>query len=239
MRRILRYAAACLALISAAAIAIYLFPPRPVLAWLAERNPDVLFFVETERPAVALTIDDGPSSELTPRILELLAEHGAHATFFLIGDRIAGNEELLAEMSAGGHELANHLQSDEPSFALTAGEFEQQLDAVDSLLPAGSTKWFRPGSGWFHARMLRQLASGGYRCSLGSFPPLDPHLSQPWLITEHILRQLAAGSIIILHEGTAERAHTLRVLERLLPEVRARGFEILTLRVLGSLEGER
>jgi len=68
--------------------------------------------VETAVPALALTIDDGPDPEETPAILDVLRDHDSHATFFLIGSRIPGNEPLLARMRSEGHELANHSYDD-------------------------------------------------------------------------------------------------------------------------------
>ncbi|MDQ3565754.1 MAG: polysaccharide deacetylase family protein, partial [Pseudomonadota bacterium] len=67
--------------------------PPPFLAIFA---PGVTYFLETAVPAAALTIDDGPDPEETPAILDVLRDHDAHATFFLIGSRIQGNEPLLA-----------------------------------------------------------------------------------------------------------------------------------------------
>ena len=83
-------AAALIALIALPALVV--LPPRPLLDAVAAAHPGVLFYVDTERPALALTLDDGPHPEVTPRILDLLAEHEAKATFFLIGERVAGNE---------------------------------------------------------------------------------------------------------------------------------------------------
>lgn len=71
--------------------------PRWLVERLAEQSPEVLYFVDTERPMVALTIDDGPDSAATPLILDVLRRHRAHATFFVITERVLGNERLLAQ----------------------------------------------------------------------------------------------------------------------------------------------
>ena len=63
---------------------------------LAIFAPGVTYFLETAVPAAALTIDDGPDPDETPAILDVLRDHDAHATFFLIGSRIPGNDPLLA-----------------------------------------------------------------------------------------------------------------------------------------------
>ena len=221
----------------ALATALLLFPPRPLLATAAALNPEVLFYVDTDTRAVALTFDDGPHPELTPRILDLLDAHGAKATFFVIGEKVPGNEALLARMSAAGHELANHMDADQPSAVLPAAEFARQLSRVDALIrPADGEKWFRPGSGWFHGRMLRQLDEHGYRLSLGSIYPHDTLLPSARFAARFILKRLFAGGVIILHEGRSDRMRTLRVLERILPAIKSRGFAILTLSELTALE---
>jgi peptidoglycan/xylan/chitin deacetylase (PgdA/CDA1 family) len=101
---------------------------------LAKRSPEVLYFVETQEPVVALTIDDGPDPVATPEILDVLKRHGARATFFLITDHISGNEETLVRMVKEGHEVANHLMHDQPSIRLAPSEFERQLLAAHEAL---------------------------------------------------------------------------------------------------------
>jgi polysaccharide deacetylase len=71
---------------------IFLFFPRHAASLFARLSPQVTFFVPTTLPAVALTIDDGPDSQGTPDILDALREHQARATFFVIGEHVAGNE---------------------------------------------------------------------------------------------------------------------------------------------------
>ena len=243
MSRRLKSAAAALLLLMAALPLLVLFPPRPLLDALASAHPDVLFYVDTDRPVVALTLDDGPDPSVTPRILDLLAQHDARATFFLIGDRVPGNEALLERMRAGGHELANHLCRDEPAIGLSAADFERQLVRTDSLLAAaggagaGGGRWMRPGSGWFNDRMVDQVAAHGYRVALGSVYPHDLLLRSPRLIAEFVLRRAFAGSVLILHDGDGDPERTLRVLERVLPALKARGFEVRTLSELTELGG--
>lgn len=81
--------------LSALVVGTLILRPRPVIRWLARRCPDVLYYADAEVPLVALTIDDSPHPTLTPAILDVLAEHGARATFFVIGERVRGNEEIV------------------------------------------------------------------------------------------------------------------------------------------------
>lgn len=82
-------------------------PRRRAMAGSTARatHPDVLYYVDTEVKAVALTIDDGPDSVTTAPILDVLDRNGAHATFFIITGRVPGNEKLLQRMVDGNHEL--------------------------------------------------------------------------------------------------------------------------------------
>jgi len=241
MKRSFKIAAAALVLAAVAAPALVILPPRPLLDAVAKANPEVLFFVDTERPVLALTLDDGPDAEVTPRVLDLLARYGVHATFFLIGDRVPGNEALLARMRAEGHELANHMAHDEPSIELSPLEFAHQLAEVDSLIsgedgPAGH--WLRPGSGWFNARMIEQLETQGYRLALGSVYPHDLLLKSPALIADFVEERVFPGAVIILHDGDGQPGRTVDVLERVLPVLVDRGYRFLTLTELNALKAE-
>jgi peptidoglycan/xylan/chitin deacetylase (PgdA/CDA1 family) len=239
MKRWHHFGAAGLLALGLATAALLYFLPRPLLHAVARANPEVLFYVETERPVLALTLDDGPDPLVTPKVLDLLAAHGVHATFFLIGDRVPGNEALLARMRAEGHELANHLAHDEASIGLEPADFMHQLAEVDSLIEGESgtaSNWIRPGGGWFNDRMIEQLETEGYRLALGSVYPHDLVLKSPALIAEFILERSFPGGVIILHDGDGDPERTLAVLERVLPVLIARGYRFLTLTQMAALD---
>ncbi|MCK9994694.1 MAG: polysaccharide deacetylase family protein [Candidatus Krumholzibacteria bacterium] len=210
--------------------ALFWFQPRFLLRELAERNPEVLFYVETEAKVLALTIDDAPDSFLTPLILDMLAEHQVKATFFVLGQHIKGNEEIIARMKAEGHELGNHLTRDEATILLTDEEFAQQLREVAAKIgPFGETRWCRPGSGWFSPDMVQIAHDQGYRCCLGSIYPFDNKLRKPELIRSMVMDRVFPGAIIVLHDGGPERGYVVPLLDELLPELKAAGYEFLTL----------
>src|SRR3954465_12275337 len=101
---------------------------------------DVLWYVDTGAPAVGLTFDDGPSPHTTPELLDVLARHRAQATFFLIGERVRAYPELVAAISAAGHEIGNHLMRDEPSVRLAGQRFAREFGGGTALGTPG-----RPG----------------------------------------------------------------------------------------------
>ena len=212
-----------------------LLRPGGVVRWLSRRFPDVLFHQPEAGPLVALTFDDSPHATLTPRILDVLAEHDAHATFFAIGEHVAGNEEVVRRLVAAGHELGNHMMSDAPSHRLSAEEFARQLRETHELLaPFGPVRWFRPGHGWFNRRMLDQIHRQGYRCAMASaysweFLPI----SAPYQARQ-ILAYVRPGGVIVIHDGAQERERTVAVLERILPALRRRGYRVVTLSELAT-----
>ncbi len=197
---------------------------------LAKRFPEVLYFVETQEPAVALTIDDGPDPVATSEILDVLRQHDARATFFLITDHMPGNEEILVCMVKEGHELGNHLTADQPSIRLAPSEFEKQLLAAHETLSRYSdVVWFRPGGGWYNTAMLSILKKHGYRCALGSVYPFDAKIGFSGFAARYVLWNVRPGSIIVLHDHGARGKRTVSALATILPELNRRGFRVVPL----------
>ncbi|MCZ6530840.1 MAG: chitin deacetylase family protein [Chloroflexi bacterium] len=179
---------------------------------------------------MALTIDDGPDASTTPAILDLLQEHGSHATFFVITERIPGNERLMERMIEEGHELGNHMTSEEPSIRLSREGFAEDLNAADSALTEyDEIRWLRPGSGWFTAGMIDTVESRGYRMALGSVYPFDHLIPSSWFAAEFILWRIRPGDVIVLHDHRWRGERTADTLRRVLPELTARGYKVVTL----------
>jgi peptidoglycan-N-acetylglucosamine deacetylase len=219
-------------LVGLTAAAGFLFFHSRLFSRLVERTTshEALFHAATRERRIALTIDDGPHPELTPQILDILAEYGVPATFFPLGGRIPGNEDLLARLTAEGHELGNHLMWDEASVKLAPEEFERQLAAAHELLsPYEEVRWFRPGSGWYNEEMLARIRPYGYRAVLGSVYPYDAQFSSVEFAAGYILGNVQPGSIIILHEGADDRYAAVEILRRVIPALQKRGYQFETL----------
>jgi peptidoglycan/xylan/chitin deacetylase (PgdA/CDA1 family) len=204
-----------------------------------EPIPGVVFHVETDRKMVAMTVDDGPDTKTTGRILDVLREHGAHATFFVIGKRVEGNESLLARMRDEGHELANHTSTDRPSILFSSSSLSADLKRTHELLaPYGDVRWFRPGWGAYHGAMVRAAAELGYRTALGDVFPYDVFIPSTAFQKKYVLDHVKWGSIIILHDGGGRGKRTATTLEGVLPQLQAQGYEVVTLSQLAEAGGE-
>ncbi|RDA91749.1 hypothetical protein CP533_4771 [Ophiocordyceps camponoti-saundersi (nom. inval.)] len=208
-------------------------PPRFLLSYLRARYPDVLFEMTTTERVMALSIDDAPSSQ-TADIMEVLKENDAHATFFVIGDQVQGREKELRRLVREGHELANHAMHDEPSHALSDQRLEADVAAVKAILVEAYTaegsslpnNYFRPGSGLINRRMRDLMGSRGIRIVLGSVYPHDPQIPYPSVNARHILSMAHPGAIVICHDRREWTAPMLRIV---LPELRRRGYKIVTI----------
>jgi peptidoglycan/xylan/chitin deacetylase (PgdA/CDA1 family) len=206
-----------------------LSPPFPLVRLAAAVRRDVLFFVETNERVVALTLDDGPHPLVTPRVLDVLSRHGARATFFLLGSRAEGHPSVVRRIAAEGHELGNHTWEEECSACLPPLRFEQSLSRTHRVLTRfGAVCLFRPGSGWTTRRIVTVAERHGYRCVLGSVYPQDARVPFRRWIVKDVLRRARPGAIIILHEGTIERARVTGVLDEVLRALRHRGYRVTT-----------
>ncbi|MDQ3605648.1 MAG: polysaccharide deacetylase family protein [Gemmatimonadota bacterium] len=207
--------------------------PRWLVNRVAESYPGCVYDFAPREKLVALTIDDGPDAVTTPKLLGLLEEYDARATFFLISDRVTGNDSLVAELVRQRHEIGNHFSRNQASIRLSPAAFERSFLHADSVLREfGPVVWVRPGSGFFNARMLAVFRAHEYRCALGSVYPFDPQLPFARYGAGVVLREVYPGAVIVLHDGGYKGRNTVNVLERVLPELARRGYRVVTLSTL-------
>jgi peptidoglycan/xylan/chitin deacetylase (PgdA/CDA1 family) len=207
----------------------------------------VLLFVETPDRVVALTLDDGPDAELTPRVLVKLKDHGAKATFFLLGEAADRNAGTVKEIVSQGHEIGNHTWQDESSAGLPECVFRDRLSRThEVLIRAGPTpRLFRPGGGWLGWRgQVVTIAKDehDYRCVLGSVYPHDVRASSVGFIAADVLKRVRPGAIIVLHEGEGKpeqppRQRIVEILEHVLQELSTRNYRVVTVSELITAEG--
>jgi len=190
----------------------------------------VLFGVPTRAPRFALTFDDGPDPSTTPALLEVLARHGARATFFLLGERADRHPDLVARIAGEGHELGNHTWRDEPTWSLPVPAFREGLRATQRTLSArGPVRWFRPGSGWPTARHLAVVDEEGLRCVLGSAAAIGGAGAGTALTPRLLGLLVRRGAVVVLHEGTPGRRAVAATVDALLARTSRRGLAAVTL----------
>jgi len=190
------------------------------------------------RGEVALTFDDGPDPELTPRVLDLLDSHGARATFFCIAEKAARHPEITREIVRRGHAVENHSNAHEHTFAflLLAG-LRRDLWAAQATitsLTGRSPRFFRPPMGFRNPLLDPVLHETGLKLVSWTRRGYDTNRGDPEEVATLLERGLAAGDILLLHDGQAARTPegrpvVLEVLPRLLGTIERRGLKPVTL----------
>jgi len=178
---------------------------------------------------IALTFDDGPHPAFTSQILSVLRKYQAKATFFMVGMQVHSFPELARDISADGHELANHTYTHPNLEGLGPIGVQQELLRTRVAIrevTGKDTVFFRPPGGRYNGEVRKAIASLGYRTVLWSSNILSPKTDSPRLIANAMLREIDDGGIVLLHNG---RDYTTDVLPVLLPELKKRGYRFVTI----------
>jgi len=236
--------------------------PQELVNGVAQLFPDAIFYKKTKEKVVALTIDDAPcpldkGDCSTKLILDAIAEHNqryshlepAKATFFIISSHLSPDSQIIAEIMAGGHEIANHGVIDETHALLTPQRFEQQLkEAHDRLLEltgSDGIRWYRPGRGFYNQTMLKAIANltakDNYdlQLVLASMIPFDTFdfTNHPWLTAMYAKQMVFPGAILVFHANSMQVAkNTAIALSNILENLRQRGYRIVTVSDLLDLD---
>lgn len=204
---------------------LLLYPTlRPNVQWL---GPVVTRFA-TDRKAVWLTIDDGPTED-TPAVLDLFDRHGVQATFFVKGMLAEREPQLVRMILDRGHSIANHSQT-HPSasfWCLLPGRVAHEIDTCSDALAAvtGSMpRWFRAPVGHKNPAVHPALERRGMRLIGWTARGFDAVVSDAAQIVARILPKIEPGAIVVLHQG---REHSLRVLEHVIVALKERGYELV------------
>ena len=191
------------------------------------------------RREIAITIDDGPDPEVTPRVLEILDRFGASATFFCIGERVSRHAGICREIIDAGHAIENHSQHHRHNLSLLGPDgFFREIEAGQAAIAAATGRmpqFFRAPAGLRNPfldpvldRLDLQLASWTRR-------GFDTRTGNPGKVAVRLVRNLAAGDILLLHDGHCARTRTgdavvLEALPPVLERIRQAGLRPVTLR---------
>lgn len=187
----------------------------------------------------ALTFDDGPDPEVTPRVLELLARHGARATFFCIAQRAQAQPALMREIVAGGHDVQNHSHTHRHNFSLLGpGALTQEIDRAQQVLAAACGRpphCFRAPAGLRNPFLDPVLHRLGLHLVSWTRRGFDTVSTAAPRVLRRLTRGMAAGDILLLHDGHARcgrdgRAIVLAVLPALLAHAAQLDLHATTLR---------
>ena len=216
-----------------AALALWLLPDTLFLYHLLAPNAQGLVRLHrrfaTTQPEVWLTLDDGPDPEDTPRILALLAEHGASATFFVIGERAAAHPQLVRDIVAAGHEVAHHTHTHPLGtfWCASRARVARELDECLAVLASAGVRptRFRPPAGLKNVWLAAALRSRGLVGVGWSARGLELWPGGAAAAAARVTCGLAPGAILLLHEGPpVPRATRVEGIRLVLERLRERGY---------------
>jgi cellulose synthase/poly-beta-1,6-N-acetylglucosamine synthase-like glycosyltransferase/peptidoglycan/xylan/chitin deacetylase (PgdA/CDA1 family)/spore germination protein YaaH len=202
---------------------------------------------------VALTFDDGPDGRWTPKILDILKQKHAQATFFVIGKNMAAKPGLVARMVREGHDVGNHTWTHPNIAEVSAAQTAVELSATQRLfetITGRSMRLFRPPYfGDAEPSTPREVAPlldaqrQGYMTAGLRIDPGDwdhPDASTPARIIDVVTTRLKdktvrPGQVVLLHDSGGDRKRTVEVLPKLIDTLRAQGYTLVTVGQLAGL----
>nr|WP_138493172.1 polysaccharide deacetylase family protein [Paenibacillus pinistramenti] len=199
-----------------------------------EARGEIVWEVPTTDKVVALTFDDGPDPEKTPAILNLLKQYDAKATFFVVGNRVEQYPDILLEEFREGHEIGNHTYKHTYfNMIKNARTMPEEISRTeDSIfaLTGQRTTLFRPPGGYYNSQLIDYTKSHGYLAVLWSWHQDTRDWARPGVgrITDKVLRNLHSGDIILMHDHVEHSLQTVEALRIILPELKKRGYECVT-----------
>jgi peptidoglycan/xylan/chitin deacetylase (PgdA/CDA1 family) len=211
-------------------IVYLLFHPRN--QWLVANRSRVDGASVNGRLCVALTFDDGPDPEYTPKLLDLLREKDVKATFFVVGKRADQYPEIVRRAWAEGHLVGNHTWSHYPLFCfLMPGRLRAEIErGTESVRRScGSPpRFFRSPVGLRHPLLAPYLENAGLEYISWSIRTLDTFTANSSVLAQRILSRAASGDIILLHDRLPRGTDAmLQALPQVIDELRERGFDFV------------
>lgn len=190
------------------------------------------------RGEICLTFDDGPDPLVTPQVLELLDRYQAKASFFCIGEKAAAFPATVREIARRGHSVENHSHVHSFAFSLYGmGGLRREIETAQATI-AGITgrapRFFRAPAGFRSVLLDPVLGRCGMRYVSWTRRGYDAVHRDPAQVLRRLARGLAAGDVLVLHDGAQTRTHAgesvvLAVLPALLDQLAARGLKSVSL----------
>lgn len=204
-----------------------------------EEQGHIIWDIKTDEKVVAITFDDGPHPKYTRQILDLLEQYEARGTFFVVGQLAEKNPEIVRRMYEDGHEIANHTythpSTKSPSKIME--EINQTNDTVFSIT-GFSPKLFRPVEGIYTDEIVNEVVKNGYKIVMWSWHQDTEDWKDPGVdkIVNKVLDGLKNGDVVLFHDGGGNRQQTVKALEKILPELKKRGYKFITITEMINLQ---
>ncbi len=227
-----------LAAVAANQVLLFAATMSPGSTWIGE-NIRYLPSSSRDKKEVALTFDDGPDPEITPRVLDLLDAAGHKASFYVVGEQATKHAQVVQDIVRRGHAVENHSQHHANAFAFySSSRLHREIEAAQHVIADVSgnlPRFFRAPMGFRTPFLDPVIARLGLHYSSWTRRGFDSTAMNPARVLQRLITGLRAGDILLLHDGSMmsakrERPIVLDVLPELLKKITDRGLRSVTLR---------
>ena len=168
--------------------------------------------VNENGPMIALTFDDGPYPKVTGHILDVLEKNGVCATFFVLGSRIEGHEDMLTRMDELGCEIGNHSFSHADLTRLSKADCQRELSDTDAEIrrvTGHEASVVRPPYGYYNKTVM---SAAGRPLILWTVDTNDWRGKAPGEIADYVIQQAKEGSVILMHDQQTQTADAMEMI---------------------------
>ncbi len=182
---------------------------------------NLIWKVDTPEKVIYLTFDDGPDPEVTPIVLDILAESDAKATFFCLGNNVEKHPEITERILSSGHTLGNHSYSHKNGFKTELNDYLRDVEKAGTIIKSGL---FRPPYGRIKNKQAKVL-SEKYKIIMWSVIPgdFDDKINKEQCF-KRAREHSGPGSIIVFHDSQKAKEKILYTLPRYLKYMKERGY---------------
>jgi peptidoglycan/xylan/chitin deacetylase (PgdA/CDA1 family) len=193
--------------------------------------------VHTSRPVLALTFDDGPHPELTPKLLDLLRREGVRATFYVIGRSVDEYPEIARRIVAEGHEIANHSYTHPALTGLSASRLASEIEKTTAAIERATGRRptnMRPPYGAINERVRRTMTQTyGLDVIMWSVDPLDWKRPGASVVTQRLVDGATPGGILLTHDI---HPGTIEAMPETIKRLKEKGYGFVTVSQLLALQ---
>ncbi|KUN82527.1 oligosaccharide deacetylase [Streptomyces bungoensis] len=201
-------------------------PPRAAPRKLKTRHEPIMSISGRGRHMM-LTFDDGPNPEYTPHILDTLARYDVRAMFFVCGECVVENRELLARMADDGHVVGNHTWTHPLLTTLDRKEIRSEMERTSDAIEDSygeRPQWFRAPYGAWNRAAFQLGAEMGMEPMAWTVDSRDWTTPGEGVIVDRIENGAAPGVVVLSHDAGGDRSQTVRAIREWLPHLLDSGY---------------
>jgi len=201
-----------------------------------------IYRVKTKKKRVALTFDDGPSKEWTPKVLDELKKVNIKATFFMIGHHVKEYPDVAKRVADEGHTIGNHGYAHSVMLYYTPAEIEEEIKYTEHVIreiTGKTTQIFRPPKAWLRKAIKEKIKSMGYDVVLWSLNSKDWVTFNHKYIVKYLSLRIKNGDILLFHDSGnvfsregGDRSQTVKTIALLVETMKKKGFEFVSIEEL-------